>query len=243
MTNYNKSTLATFFQTGDIPQGSDFTNLINSQVNLVETVTQVMAGGLSTTELNAPLVSASNANFIGTVNIATLSAGTLLSTGAILTQPVLSTPTITTPNITNPTITGGATIFGGVTMQTLGATSVSATRIAVAGRVSAFALARAVAIISAAGTTQATGAIIGATTGILRLQGITDGQATGFLLSSPAPNIGLKQDLICEAAVSCNLWPSVGCNINALGSNAAFAMAANTPYTVIHKAVSSYAVK
>lgn len=69
MTNYNKTTLATFFAQGDVPQGTDYANLINSQVNLVETAIQAMAGPLSTTELDTPLVSAAAVNVTGSFTI------------------------------------------------------------------------------------------------------------------------------------------------------------------------------
>lgn len=58
MTTYNKTQLKTFFEQGDVPQGTDYANLIDSQVNIAETGTQSMAGSLTTTKLITPLVSA-----------------------------------------------------------------------------------------------------------------------------------------------------------------------------------------
>lgn len=90
MTAYNKQTLATFFQTNDIPLGSDYQNLIDSQINLAETSSQSMAGPLVTTELICPRVSATNANIVtllsaGTINAISLNVSTDVSatTGAI----------------------------------------------------------------------------------------------------------------------------------------------------------------
>lgn len=90
MTTYNKQTLATFFQTNDIPLGSDYQNLIDSQINLAETSSQSMAGPLVTTELICPRVSATNANIVtllsaGTINAISLNVSTDVSatTGAI----------------------------------------------------------------------------------------------------------------------------------------------------------------
>lgn len=100
-----------------------------------------------------------------------------------------------------------------------------------------------IAIVSAAGTTQATAALISSNVGITRLQGTTDGQATGYLLPSPTGNLGTEQILIYEGAVSANLWPNSGCKINALGANAAFALVANTTYYTIYSQASAYAVK
>lgn len=211
MTNFNKATLATFFQNGDVPQGTDYTNLINSQVNLVETVEQDMAGPLSTTKLITPRVSA------GALNVtSTLSAQNINISGTF---------SLVTLNATN-----------------VKATSVSASNIA-ATKVSAQTFYNGITIISAAGTTQATAGPITAAIGICRLQGTADGQATGYLLPTPTSHLGLEQTIIHEGAVSGNLWPNVGCKINALSNNAAFALAANVPYYVTYSQVSGYAVK
>lgn len=70
MTTYNKATLKTFFETNNVPEGSDYANLIDSQINLVETAQQSMAGSLQTTELDTARVSAGNGNFTGTLSVA-----------------------------------------------------------------------------------------------------------------------------------------------------------------------------
>lgn len=77
MTTYNKSTLAAFFQTGDVPDGTDYANLIDSQINIVESSAQSMAGPLVTTELITPRVSALNINITGILSAATLSTSNL----------------------------------------------------------------------------------------------------------------------------------------------------------------------
>lgn len=64
MTQYNKQTLATFFQTGDVPSGQDYANFIDSCVNQVDTSAQSIAGPLVPTELITPRVSATNANIV-----------------------------------------------------------------------------------------------------------------------------------------------------------------------------------
>lgn len=97
-------------------------------------------------------------------------------------------------------------------------------------------------IISAAGTAQAAGALISSTVGIYRLQGVTDGQTTGFLLPPPAANIGIEQVLINEG-ISANLWPSVGCTINGAAANAVFPLLTKTPYYLSYVTVSAYWVK
>lgn len=67
MTQYSKATLTTFFQQNDVPQGTDYANLISSYVNQVDTAEQAMAGALNTTELIASRVSAGILNVTGAV--------------------------------------------------------------------------------------------------------------------------------------------------------------------------------
>lgn len=177
MTTYNKASLKTFFETNDIPTGQNYSDLIDSQINIVETTAQSMAGALSTTELLTPRVSATNGNFIGDLAV----SGNLSSTNGF---------------------------FGGV------------------------------GIVSAVGTTQ--GAAAALTNVINRGKGVTDGSATGFAI--PANKTGLTQ-YIFNDALSANLYPPTGGTINGLSVNAAFAMAANTPYTILHITASAYAVK
>lgn len=93
-------------------------------------------------------------------------------------------------------------------------------------------------IVSAAGSTQATAALLVYTVNIGA--GLSDGVDTGFIL--PANQAGRIQ-YIQNANASANLWPCADGQINALSSNAAFGMAANTLYTVIHTRASGYAVK
>lgn len=69
MTILSKTTLKTFFETNDVPGGSDYANLIDSQVNLAETGVQSMSGPLQTTELDTARVSAGNGNFTGTLSV------------------------------------------------------------------------------------------------------------------------------------------------------------------------------
>lgn len=95
-----------------------------------------------------------------------------------------------------------------------------------------------VGIVSAAGTAQATGALLSFT--INNGSGVVDGQTTGFRLPS---NQSGRIQYIINGGASANLWPPTGGQINTLASNAAFAMTASTLYTIIHTAASGYAVK
>lgn len=195
MTQYNKATLDTFFNTGDIPSGTDFANLIDSQINASEVVTQTMAGPLST-----PQLLTTNLSVNGTV-----SAGNTNINGQLKAASVL--------------VNG----------------NVSAATVAVSG----FGIIYSRFVASAAGTAQGTATPLLIT--MTRLQGITDGVATGFVLNANSP--GRVQYLINETAVSGNLYPPVGGKINALSTNIPFPLAANTPYVVYHTLASAYWVK
>lgn len=77
----NKVTLVSIFGQGDIPQGTDFANLINSQVNIAETALQSMAGPLQSTEFDAPLVSAAAVNVTATLNAVNMNVSNVSATG------------------------------------------------------------------------------------------------------------------------------------------------------------------
>jgi hypothetical protein len=259
MTTYNKATLKTFFQTNDVPDGNDYANLIDSQVNLVETAVQEMAGPLSCTELITARVSATNValagdttftgSFTGTAinkniafNAIPTSAGDLLGLAMVPSIGIRLTAGLITFTVSG----GGIGTNGTITCDSLSArnfiaasamrsnTTVSAVRIhSNEGYISS------PVIVSAAGTALATATICSAGVNIVR--GVNDGTTTGVGLM--ANKLGLVQYIINETAVSANLWPCTGGQINALGSGAAFPLAANTQYTVIHTRASGYSVK
>jgi len=212
MTTYNKQTLATFFETGDVPTGQDYQNLIDSQVNIVETSVQAMAGALSATEIIAPRVSATNINVTGTLTALTYSVVNGSFSGIVSAASL---------NVTGDVSAVTGTIYSSANRVTGG-------------------VYRTVTVVSAAGSTQATASPIG-TNGIVRCKGIVDGQTTGFLLL--ANQTGNQQTIWVEENTSCNLYPCVGGQINALSSNAAFPMTGNTQYIVTHIKASGYSVK
>lgn len=200
MTTYNKQTLKTFFETGDVPTGPNFADLIDSCVNVVETGQQSIAGSLNPTELVTARVSAGfvkatqGAEFQGSVSAARIFCSTSVHTSAL-------------------DMKGGKITNVSAMYQVTG-------------------------IISALGSTQAAAAPV-----IYQINngaGVSDGQTTGFLLL--ANQTGRVQYLI-NGVASANLWPCVGGQINTLSSNAAFPMAASTPYIIIHTRASGYAVK
>lgn len=303
MTIYANSTLKTFFETGDVPQGSDYANLIDSCVNLAQTAEQDMAGPLYTTKLITPKVSAGAFNTTGAITGSSGSFSGIVSANGIALNGVFGgnvsaglsggyygstihltgasklDGTVSAGNslaITNSLSVGGNSTFSGsINSGFITCTGVSAGgsvvignaltvgnastlknivrasgAVSVAGIFTVSAVATFsggvksnIVIVSAVGTAQSTAAPISISTGIVRLQGASDGQTTGYLLPSPTGNLGIEQTLCYEGSVSANLWPNLGCAINGLGTNAVFPLVANTNYLVIYKAVSAYGVK
>lgn len=259
MTTYNKATLKTFFQTNDIPDGTDYANFIDSYVNIVETTLQTMAGPLSVTELNTALVSgvsqfnnAGSITFNADSNI-TFSAANTVTFNADNSMVFNSDSGVTFSAQGNVNINaGGSVIVSSQTSMTINSPSGSmqmnaasltinspAVTVSAATITTKVDITRTVAIISAAGTTQGAASLCSAA--FCRLQGVNDGSTTGFAL--PANKIGTTQFIRNETAVSANLWPPTGGQINALGANIPFPLAANTPYTVVHFQASAYSVK
>lgn len=231
MTTFNKQTLKTFFENGDVPTGQNYADFIDSNMNLVETAEQAMAGALKTTELITPRVSATNINITGILSAATLSVDN-----------------ITTPSVTASaaSITGSATIGGSLNVGS----NISASTINVTGDVSAATgtiyvsaartgtLFLGDGVVSAAGTAQATAAplIYGINVG----RGVVDGQTTGFGL------VGNRQrqiQYLFNNGASANLWPPVGGVINGLAVNTPLALATSAMVTIVHIGASAYAVK
>lgn len=226
MTTYSKTTLKTFFETNDVPQGGDYGNLIDSQVNIAESTLQSMTGALSTTELITPRVSATN--LIATIAV---------SAAAIYADNIYAgNLTAVSANLSFNNITVAGTV-------TASAASI-ATDVSAAGTVYASAMRStngfigSTGIVSAAGTSQGAAAVL--TNVINRGKGVADGTTTGF---TPLTNrAGLVQYLYNEG-VSANLWPPTGGTINGLAVNAAFSLAASVSYTIFHITASAYGVK
>lgn len=220
MTTYNKNTLKTFFENLDIPGGGDYANLIDSQVNIVETTEQAMGGALNAPELIAARVSAGNVNITGTLTV----AGQFSASNLRVTDLTASAASITgivsaaTLNVTGDVSAATGTVYASALRTTK-----------VYGNV---------AIISAAGTTQATAAILTAV--VNRGFGVADGVTTGF--APPGNNAGLVQFLFNNGA-SANLWPPTGGTINGLAANAAFPLVASAMVTIIHLTASAMAAK
>lgn len=216
----NKATLVLLFEQGDIPTGSNFADLINSSVNLNETTLQTMAGPLSPTELVTARVSGTNAVFTGTMNIGGVtSAKDIYADTVRASAASVALVSATSINVTGDVSAATGTVYASAMRSTNGVLCPPG-------------------IVSAAGTTQATAALL--TFVVNRGKGISDGQTTGF--RPPANRAGLTQYLFNEGA-SANLWPPVGGTINGLAVDAAFALAASAMVTIVHLTASAMAVK
>jgi len=218
MTTYNKTTLKTFFETGDVPTGTDYANLIDSQINIVETTTQSMAGAINPTELITPRVSATDINITNSLAVGgTFSAATLVLDKVTASAVVANTVSATLGHFDTS-----------VSADVVFCSAVKATSGVYYG----------VGVVSAAGTTQGTAAVL--TNIVNRGKGVADGVTTGFAL--PANRTGLVQYLFNEG-VSANLWPPTGGTINGLAVNTAFPLVASSTVTIIHLTASAMAVK
>ena len=168
MTTYNKTTLKTFFETNDVPTGTDYGNLIDSQINVVDTVDQSISSTLIVPELVTPRVSAAT---VVVTNSLSIPSGTVSANNMVLNTISASAATFTR---TFSTLISAEDTYTGA-LRTNG----------IFGNV---------IVVSAVGTTQATAATI---TGVVnRGKGVVDGQTTGFKPPSNFP--GLIQYLYNE---------------------------------------------
>lgn len=212
-TTYNRATLSTFFQTADVPNGTDYENLIYSQINVVDTSAQAMAGPLSTTELVAARVSAGNLNVTGILSAATFSI-TSLSLSDISVSGNVSATSVNTSTVS------AVSVYAGTVFPTNPSIIPPVT-------------------IAASGTTIGTANLL--TSFNTLLTSVTDSTATGVALQ--ANKTGLVQYLYNQTTTSANLYPCVGGQINVLASGVPFPLAGSTMYTIFHTKASGYAVK
>jgi hypothetical protein len=107
----NKSSLIALFENGDVPQGTDFQNLINSNLNLDETGTQTLAGSLSATGgVSGTTLAASTRLSIGVQSLA--GVGTVQGTAAQITSSyVVATNTVGNTAYLLPSVVGSVVIF------------------------------------------------------------------------------------------------------------------------------------
>lgn len=89
MTAKSRANLVSEFQTGDVPDGDDYQDLIDSALNLTDSSAQTVtskltiSGGMETTNVTAQRIFCSAAAFTGSVTANSLGAATLAITGPI----------------------------------------------------------------------------------------------------------------------------------------------------------------
>lgn len=150
MTTYNKTSLKTFFEQGDVPTGTNYADLIDSQVNLAETGVQTMAGAINPTELITGQVSAGNGVFTGNVRIDGILSASTFSFGDLV---------VSSLSVTKDISASAASVYCSALRASNG-------------------VYQSVGIVSALGSTQATAAPLNFI--INRGKGIVDGQTTGY---------------------------------------------------------------
>lgn len=219
MTTYSKASLKTFFETGDVPTGQNYSDFIDSYINIVDTSAQQMNSSLEPTELIAPRVSATNVNVTGTFSASNAVLGGITTLGRVVASAATVSAMLSAGSLNVDTdVSAGGTIYSSA-MRSGGFIGTTG-------------------VVSAAGSTQATAALL--TNVVNRGKGIVDGTTTGYTPLTNRP--GLTQYLFNEGA-SANLWPPTGGIINGLAANAAFPLAASAMVTIVHLTASAYAVK
>lgn len=246
MTILVRTSVKTYFTTGSRPTQSQFGDFIDSALFLAETTSQTIVGSIivSGTTYAAGGFQSTTGSFSGLVSAGSLNVQGAISAGSMnLTGNISAASINTTGDIL--AATGRITASAATVSNQINAGNIQVTGIVSADAVHCSAVRSDNGvrftnnIVSAAGTTQGTAALL--TAPVCRVQGVTDGAATGVLLA--ANRGGVPSYVINQTALSANLWPPVGGTINALGANAAFGMLANTLYTVIPIAASAYYVK
>jgi len=111
MTAKNRSALKTSFQTGDIPTGDDFSDMIDSAVNTVDTSSQSVASALAVTgALSGGSLSSSTTLAVGVQTLA--GVGSIQGTAAqIASSYVVATNTGTDLAYLLPSTVGSIVIF------------------------------------------------------------------------------------------------------------------------------------
>lgn len=226
MSIQSRTALKAVFEQGDIPQGNDYSNLIDSCANLADTGEQSFQSNIYTPKLITGIVSAASVR--GTNIVAATVSSTALSVigSAVVGSLFATTADISVLSASN--VSANSAVLVSVSTSSINTATMQTFRLSFVPT-----------IVSATGVTQGTAAAL--TIGFSRLQGVTDGSATGFgLPDNPSGHVFY---LANETSVSANLWPPTGGTINALGANAAFPLAAKTSYVAINTTSAGYFVK
>ncbi|MEE8234316.1 MAG: hypothetical protein V3R41_06525 [Gammaproteobacteria bacterium] len=122
MAQKDKATLTALFETGDTPDGTDFADLIDSNLNLVNSTAQSMGGPLITTNLGAAVVSAVEGQFNTVFVSAGLSArnaefGTLAVSGQSTLGNVSANAMVVTGIVSAEEVVATSGKFGSLTVS------------------------------------------------------------------------------------------------------------------------------
>ena len=104
MAKQNKKTLKGYFETGDVPNQTQYQHLIDSQLNLSETGTQILVGTLSSSFLEVENHITASGNISASGNIITTnitSSGNISSSGIITADTLTSNNIVFTPGATS----------------------------------------------------------------------------------------------------------------------------------------------
>jgi len=131
MTAQSRATLKAKFETGDTPTGTDYADLIDSSVSLVDASAQTVASNLVIPEAIISRVSASDGYFAGTVSAAsavidaaTVSALTVV--GSVTVSGAVSANAVYAESINASALTVDTIAAQAVQASTLGVATVSA---------------------------------------------------------------------------------------------------------------------
>lgn len=193
MSALDRVSLKAKFETGDTPQGSDYSDMIDSAANLAETAAQTFLGPISFAGgVSGASVAGGTGSFSGTVSAATFHGNV---NAATINTGSLSAQTITTSGLSGPA--------GGVNINT----NLS---------FSAGIIKETVASVACLGTTQASGTLIVSTVNILRT--VSTGAADSVTMPGFYP--GAQYILINHTTGSARIFPPSGGAIDGLSTNA-----------------------
>jgi hypothetical protein len=241
MTTYDKQTLKTYFQTGDVPTGNDYANLIDSQVNVAETSAQSMLGALIVPEVIASRVSCGNIAVTGTFSAANFTVGTLNTTAlntATASATVLNTSRLAVSTsaefICDANVSGNWRFNSIVNFDR----TININQEVAIKRPGVISIETSGASANAAGTTQGTATLLTPSRPLYICAGVVNGSSTGFILRA-SQSTG-EMYYIWNPGLSANLYPSIGCSINALAVNAPLPLPPGTFTTIVHVGASAY---
>lgn len=236
MTAKTPAQLLTVFETGDVPQQTDYQDVFDSFVNLVQTAAQSIASDLTLPTLNAQKVSAADiltgtnltvasAN-ISNLNTSTVSAANITSN--IVSAQALYASAATFNSVTAQSVVASAGAFTNVTAQSIITSALTVT-----------VLKRPVdTSVRAIGTTQGTAKQL--TADFNRVVSGSAADNYGVLLSN---NTGREQLVFNDTNINISTYPISGGAINDLGTNNPYVVSASLAVSFYYLGANIYLSK